>query len=172
MQKEYQLPDPEKNPVACLTLAYKVTRGIDYADRSWDRIHWKRVSRAAKELLVICGSLRTADLCLMDIAKGFEDRELSWTLETVVKHAHDWVTKKHKGLKDGDSKLCRARLFKALADSRGSKTDDPLRKTSEEITHAIRGLKISWTGAQGNNGGPESDDHEENVDHVLPGEQP
>jgi len=137
LEKKYVLPDQKKNPVGCLVLAYKVTKGVPHDDRTWDAAHWARSSKSAKALLGICGGLRQADSCLIDIAKGFEAKELSWTLETVVKHAHDWIAKK-RGPINNAAHTYRTRLFAAIAEQRGSEGRSEDSKEVGKVLDSIR----------------------------------
>ena len=52
---DYEIPEPSKDPVSALVIYYKVMRGFEFDDRAWDKIHFPRCMRAAKELLSICG---------------------------------------------------------------------------------------------------------------------
>lgn len=134
---DYLLPDPKEKPLDCLILAYKVTKGVAYDNRDWDKIHWARTARSAKQLLAICGGLRQADACMVEIAKGFEDKELSWTLETINKHAHEWIAKKRGGI-NVDINARRAGLFKAIADRSRGLGDSTLRSDQGALSDSVR----------------------------------
>lgn len=137
MDSEYRIPDPKVNPVACLTLAYKVTKQIPYDLRSWDKVHWARSSKASKQLLDICGDIRVADACLVELARDWDASGISWTLETVVKHAHDWISK--RGKQNGN--VHRDRFFKALRNGTGGGTDNPLRSAAEALPATFGSLQ-------------------------------
>lgn len=111
---DYKLPDPEKEAFKCLVLSYKTRKGVPYDLRSWDNQHFARCTKSAKALLEICGSLRDADACLMEVSQKFIDSDLTWTLETIVKHSHDWKAK--RGKTSGDAH--RQRLFSEFAKQR------------------------------------------------------
>lgn len=142
---DYKIPDPKVEPLKCLVLAYKVTKGVSYDDRTWDSVHWARTARSAKALLEICGNVRNADSCLVDIAKRFEDANLNWTLETVVKQAHEWLSKK-RGATNGNT--YRARFFKALSERERGTEDNPLRKADGSISDSFGSLQDSEKGHQ------------------------
>lgn len=137
--KAYVIPDPKKEPVKCIVLAYKVTKGVAHDDRNWDAVHFSRTSKAAKTLFEICGGLREADACLVDIAKRFNDKELFWTLETIVKHSHEWIAKK-RGTPHANADTHRSRLFKALSERGRSEKIDGLHKTGESLPDSVRML--------------------------------
>lgn len=115
---DYKIPDPEKQPVDCLVLSYKTLKGVEYNDRSWDKVHWGRCKKAAKQLLEVCGDLRVADKCLMEVSDRMEAQSLSWTLETVLRHVHDWFTQQQKREDKNNGLSPRARFFTELAKSR------------------------------------------------------
>lgn len=133
---DYQLPNPEDNPTASLVIYYKVLKGVEYDDRSWDKIHFARCSKAAKELFEICTSFEIAKRCLEDLAKKFDEIGCSWKLETVVSHSHEW--KIRRGKNDGKVKQ---RLFDAIAKSR---SDHALEAKGSFITggEIINGLGV------------------------------
>lgn len=112
----YKLPDSknEKDWIACLILSFKTLKGFEYDDREWDKVHWSRTARTAKLLLSVCKDLRTADECLNELSDGFIEAELSWTLETILRHSTDWMLKK-RGNHENRS---RQRFFDAIAQQR------------------------------------------------------
>ena len=60
-------------------------------DREWDAVYFRRYSRPAADLLRLCGGdiLVVAD-CIDQVSSAMEKKGLSWTPETIVKHAGDW----------------------------------------------------------------------------------
>lgn len=136
---EYKIPDSKTEPLKCLVISYKMLMGAEYDDRAWDSIHFSRAGKSAKVLLEICGSLRVADSCMVEVAQKFEEAGLPWTLETIVRHAHEWVNKKRGGL-GADVNARRARFFKAAAERRGSGDLIPVDQVSETLPDSIRGL--------------------------------
>lgn len=120
---DYKLPNPETNPVDCLVLSYKTLKGIQYDDRDWDKVHWGRCKKAAKLLIELCKDLRSADKCLMEISEKFEAQSLSWTLETVLRHVHEWQTLNQKKEDKNNGLSPRTRLFADLAKSRTESTN-------------------------------------------------
>lgn len=105
--KPYIIAEPTENPIAALVILYKVTKGVDYDNRVWDKIHFGRATRSAKEILMILGSFETSKKCLEELAEKFESNDLSWTLETIVKHAFDWKLEKgdKKNVKQAKSRF-------------------------------------------------------------------
>ena len=141
---EYPLPDPKEEPLKCLVLAYKVTKGIPYDDRTWDAVHFGRVAKSAKQLLEICGSVRVADSCLVEISKRFEDAGLDWRLETIVKHAHDWLARK----RGANGNVHRARFFEDLAKRGRSNADNGGFTEGREVLDSLRSLTNPPAGSQ------------------------
>lgn len=92
----YQIPEPSENPAAALVMFYKITRGIEYDDRIWDRKNFGRFMASASDLLEICKTYEEAKKCLEELASKFAATDLSWTFETIVKHSFDWKQKRGK----------------------------------------------------------------------------
>jgi hypothetical protein len=135
---EYRIPDPkdEKQWLHCLVFSYKTLKGVEWDDRHWDAANWGRSAKAAKILLGICGELRRADTCMVELAQGFEDQELSWTLETICRHAHDWMQRKREGI---SANTARKRFFDALA-KQGAEGQD----SSDRKITTPRALPDNW----------------------------
>lgn len=114
---DYRIPIPEKEPIAALVMLYKISRGVEFDDRSWDIVHWPRSMRDAKKLLAICGDYETSKRCLTDIAEQFSSGGLRWFFSTVVSHAHDW--KLENGGKK-DVKQVRTRFLNSLNEQRAN----------------------------------------------------
>lgn len=113
----YQIPEPKDNPVSALVIFYKVCKGIQYDDRTWDKIHFSRCSKAAKEILMVCEDFETAKKCVEELADRFDSKDLTWTLETIVKNVHDWK------LERGDRKnvkQARTRFLHSLNEQRAN----------------------------------------------------
>ena len=135
----YKIPEPFENPTAALVMNYKLLKGVEYDDRSWDKRHWMRCSKSAKELLEICDIYEVARRCMEDLAESFKNSDLSWTLETITKHAHDWKQKRRKK----DDAKSRQRFFDALADQRSNnaiKIEGTL--NGAEMVGSIRNIQI------------------------------
>lgn len=102
LEKPYVKPDRETNPVGFLVYAYKVKKGVPKEDRQWDKVQWRRCSKSATQLLAtFAGDVVAAVNCIDELGDQFGEKELSWTLETVLKHAHDWKLKQTEA--DDDS---------------------------------------------------------------------
>jgi hypothetical protein len=153
-EKIYRLPNPQNESewINCLVLSYKTFKGVDFENRTWDRANWSRSAKAAKLLLEICGSLRAADACMVEFGTRFDKEELNWTLETICRHASDWIRKK-RGV--NASSGSRARFFKAIAEQRARKEiGSGLRPvTSGEILASLGDPEGSRTSTNG------KDDH-------------
>lgn len=74
-----------------LVLGFKAVMGVDPEDKGWDAVYFRRYSKPASELLKLFGGEgpKAAD-CIDAVVQALEKRGLSWTPETVVKHAGDW----------------------------------------------------------------------------------
>jgi len=90
-EKPYPKPDASTDPMGALVCAYKVLKGHRWDDRSWDKIHQPRARASAKELLGVCGDPYKAHECMKQLVRRFKLAGLSWTFETIIKHAHDWM---------------------------------------------------------------------------------
>src|SRR5690349_13247912 len=137
-----ELPDPEKRPDICLVLAYKTLKGVPWNDENWNRIHFGRCLKSAKRLLEVCGSLRAADTCVVEISARFEKHGLSWTLETILKHAHEWVARK-KGPYSANANPYRAGFFRALIEQGRTRQSPGLLPASEALPLALRSREDS-----------------------------
>ena len=120
----YQIPDKIKDPVGNLVIAYKLFKKIPKDDRAWDKVHFGRSKHSTKALLEICGTHDAAVDAIADISAGLEAKGLDWTIETILKHAHDW--KRKRGLRNaelengtGISMATKSRLGLTSANPRG-----------------------------------------------------
>lgn len=135
----YKLPNPETNPAACLVLSYKTLKNIQYDNRSWDKTNWGRCMRSAVNIIETLKTLKNADRCLLEISRKMEDSGLTWTLETIERHAHEWATKNIK--RENENGLsARARFFADLAKSRteGTSNAGGEESTGEAISAMLR----------------------------------
>lgn len=103
-------------PVQKVVDAYKVSKNIDKTDADWDRANYGRYSKSASSLLKACaGEPKRAVAYLISQGMDWDEGSVSWTLETIARHAWDNqvkirtaqeiggidVTGEHDGLKDG-----------------------------------------------------------------------
>ena len=135
----YEIPEPTDNPTAALVMNYKILKEVQYDDRGWDKRHWGRCARSAQELLEICKIYESARRCLEELAEQFKETNLSWTFETITKHAHDWKNSKEK---KNDQQI-RARSLDALAQQRSStaiKIEGTL--NGSEMVDSLRNLDV------------------------------
>jgi hypothetical protein len=125
--EKYVLPEPKTNPTACLVISYKTRKGVPHDNREWDAQSWGRCSASAKLMLSLCHDLPTAEKCLSDVADGFDAKGITWTLETIAKHAPDWLRKNGRT----DANASRDRLRKSFSEQRAAgKTESGLVKVS------------------------------------------
>jgi hypothetical protein len=153
-KKTYAMPNPEKESdwYKCLILSFKTLKGFEYNDRGWDIGNFARCIRSAKGLIEICGSLRSADACMVELGAGFDNKGLEWTLETVCRHAPEWLKRKRGGV---NGAAARKRFFSALAQRKPEKAVDELRKGSSarEMLAGIRNLSNVQPASGAHNGG-------------------
>ena len=82
---------PPKTDVQKVVAGFKAVMNVPDDDREWDAVYFRRYSRPAADLLRLCGGdvLVVAD-CIDQVSAAMEKKGLSWTPETIVKHAGDW----------------------------------------------------------------------------------
>lgn len=85
---------PPTTPLACLLVGIKVLQGYAPDDRAWDAGMFGRYSKPASELLKFFEgdwkeALKTSEAMVND----FKSKGLSWTVETLVRHAPAWKNK-------------------------------------------------------------------------------
>ncbi len=83
----------ELTTVQKIVLAYKVTKGFKKDDKGWDALNFKRFTKSAKQLVDYFKEPKLAVQCIVELADKFNEKNLDWTLETIVKHAADWKAK-------------------------------------------------------------------------------
>jgi hypothetical protein len=116
-------------------------KGIQFDCRAWDKANFGRCIVSAKALIGICGTLEMAEECLTGMGDYYESKDLSWTLETIARNAHEWLKK--KGVLDAHATRNRLRMAiteqRAAHDRKGS-----LAKVSEgQIRDAVRDVPES-----------------------------
>lgn len=112
----YEIAEPKKNPIGALVILYKISKGVEFDDKTWDKIHFKRCAKAAKDLLEICQTFDMSKKCLEELSKNFIEIECNWKLETVVSHAYDWMLKRSQR----NDKQVRQRFLNAVAEQRSN----------------------------------------------------
>jgi len=150
-KKEYPLPNPQKESewFKCLIISFKTLKGFEFDDRGWDSGNFARCARSAKVLLEICGSLRSADACMVELGTHFDNKALEWTLETICRYASEWVQKKRGG--NAARNTSRRRFFEAMSKrGSGQKVEDSLVKASpREVLDSIRNLQAPENATNG-----------------------
>lgn len=78
-------------PVQRIILAYKRWKNYADDDKDWDKLYFPRYSKSAKHLLdFFGGDLDKAFDCMEALATDYDAKNLTWTLETIVKNAEHW----------------------------------------------------------------------------------
>ena len=153
---EYRIPEPKENPAAALVMFYKITKGIEYDDKIWDRKNFGRCMASASDLLEICKTYEESKKCLEELAEKFMKTDLSWTLETIVKHSFDW--KQKKGDRNGFQN--RKRFLDALNKQR-SDSATPVKgelTSAGQILGSIGIIKVIGNADGGQNGSGDTPD--------------
>lgn len=86
-------PKPPRKPtgVQDVVRAFKITMKVDENDKAWDKVYFRRYSRPAADLLSLFGGdIGWVCDCIEAVAGKLEKKGLSWTPETIVKHAGDF----------------------------------------------------------------------------------
>jgi len=137
----YPLPEPKTNPKACLVLSFKARKGVPYDNRDWDKANFPRAMKSAGVLLGLCGDLAVAQTCLDALGTEYDEKGLTWTLETVARNAAEWL--KRNGRIDANAS--RAGLRLAIANRRAKDGDGKgLEKVSEgQILDGLRVVENS-----------------------------
>jgi hypothetical protein len=82
-----------------VVLIYKGAKGIPEEDKAWDRVNFPRYTKSAKLLLEIFNNnIGEIIACICELGEKFDRSDLTWTLETIVKHASEFKLK--QGVKD------------------------------------------------------------------------
>lgn len=79
----------ETTPLQRVVNAYKESLGVGMEDKAWDRANYARYSKAAKSLLDCFGGWEKAAVYVIGKGQEWGDLGISWTLETVARHAWD-----------------------------------------------------------------------------------
>lgn len=107
----------EAGPIQQIVEAYKMAKNISRDDKGWDKQNFSRYAKAAKGLLdCFKGDISRAGAYVFAQGEEFDAKDISWTLETIARHAWDNKGKldEHKpSTLDADSLLEQSRPAKA-----------------------------------------------------------
>ena len=82
---------PPKSDIQKVVAGFKAVLNVPDEDREWDAVYFRRYSRPAADLLRLCrGDVMVVADCIDQVSSALEKKGLSWTPETIVKHAGDW----------------------------------------------------------------------------------
>jgi hypothetical protein len=82
---------PPENPVRKFLLVLKQLQGYDVKDPEWDNTYLDQYNDdAVKFLKFFKMDWRTAGTCAVDIVKEFKEKDLSWSLRTIINRAPFW----------------------------------------------------------------------------------
>lgn len=88
--------DENLTEIQTLVMSYKAIKEVPLENKYWDRVNFKRCARSAKNLLGIVGDLESSQECMASVADSMDRSNISWTFETIVKHADDWLRMRKK----------------------------------------------------------------------------
>jgi len=96
-----------KSSLTNIIAAYFKENLWDSSDKDLIDMVYKRYSRPAKELFLICKSEEEAINAIMWASKNFGDKKLSWSLETVIKYLPEYMSKgrKSRAVRELEEKL-------------------------------------------------------------------
>lgn len=69
--------------------AYKISKGIKWDDRDWDKHNYKTWARAGRKLLEACGHVNDSIDFLAKFSETMKSKDLSWNMATAAKNAWD-----------------------------------------------------------------------------------
>lgn len=78
------------SPIQQIVEAYKMAKNVSRKDKGWDKQNFSRYAKAAKGLLdCFKGDLSRAGAYVFAQGEEFDSKNISWTLETIARHAWD-----------------------------------------------------------------------------------
>ncbi len=93
---EKKKPYIADTPLKKIIVVYKQVKGFKPDDCKWDKLNFARYIKSAKKLMDYLGDLQTAAECIVETGEMLDNKGLSWTLETIVKHVSDWKLKRER----------------------------------------------------------------------------
>ena len=69
-----------------VVLGWKILTGVDPNNKEWDKVHFPRLSKSAKNLLILFGLEGALD-CMEFVFNYMKSQKLDCTLETIVKRS-------------------------------------------------------------------------------------
>ena len=91
-------PDKPKRaftPIQIVVLGFKSYLGEKLDNPEWDKVYFKRYASSAKALLILFQNNTDRCLdCIDGVVTWLESKNLSWTPETIAKHAGTWKLNK------------------------------------------------------------------------------
>jgi hypothetical protein len=69
-----------------VVLGWKILTGIDPNDKAWDQVHFPRVAKSAKNLLILFGLDGALD-CMEYVFNHMKKNKMDFTIETIVKRS-------------------------------------------------------------------------------------
>lgn len=97
--KTFEEPTATPKPltdVQKVVVAFKMLQGFEKDDKAWDRLYFPRFSKSAAALLAFVGNWKDAVDCCQDIYEKLSSKGFTVTLETITKHAGDWLKDKRE----------------------------------------------------------------------------
>lgn len=94
--EETATPPKPLTDVQKVVVAFKMLQGFEKDDKAWDRLYFPRFSKSAAALLAFVGNWKDAVDCCQDIYEKLSSKGFTVTLETITKHAGDWLKDKRE----------------------------------------------------------------------------
>ena len=92
----YTEPKANQNELRQIMKGWKILTGIDPNDKAWDKVHFSRLSKSAKNLLNLFGYDGAID-CMEFVFNHMKKINMDCTLETIVKRSDLYREKIAKG---------------------------------------------------------------------------
>lgn len=89
-------PERRLTDVQKVVTVFKLLQGFPRDDKGWDEMYFGRFSKSAAALIKFLGSWKDAADCCEDVYKRLNEKGLTVTMETIVKHAGDWLRDKRE----------------------------------------------------------------------------
>ena len=87
-------PERKQTDIQRLILGWKILIGVPQDNKEWDRVFYKRLSRSAKEIISITGSIDNALDCMELVIDDCQAKNISYAFDTILKRIHLYLEKK------------------------------------------------------------------------------
>ncbi len=127
----------KETPIQAVVRAYKHAKGVEMADKGWDKNNFPRAAKAAKNLLDCFGGDVEKCAAYIFVRSGdLNEKRLEWTLETIARHAWDKM-----GMEQGEDKNGSEREPLGSDRLAGRGTTRRLASAGDLVSDALRGIE-------------------------------